>query len=238
MISGSVQHFANELTSTWAEHLSVSPAYSLMSADFAKLKSILGLLTPGLVYASMEGAFGAAIEAAVPRGTEVVFRSTFFNLEGSKATAAVDEAHRRVGPDTIVKFLFTSGSTGVPKAVINTQRMWCSNQEMLRTVLAFFRDEPPVIVDWAPWHHTAAGNHDFGLVVYNGGTYYIDNGKPMPGAIEETVRNLREVSPTWYFNVPKGFEALLPHLRKDAALRERFFGNLKVLWFAGAGLAQ
>jgi feruloyl-CoA synthase len=241
VLSGNdIQHALIELGAMYAgiPYAPVSPAYSLMSADFAKLKSILGLLTPGLVYASLEGAFGAAIEAAVPAGTEVVFRNTFFNLEGNKATSAVDEAHRRVGPDTIVKFLFTSGSTGVPKAVINTQRMWCSNQEMLRTVLAFFRDEPPVIVDWAPWHHTAAGNHDFGLVLYNGGTYYIDNGKPMPGAIEETVRNLREVSPTWYFNVPKGFEALLPYLRKDPALRESFFRNLKVLWFAGAGLAQ
>jgi feruloyl-CoA synthase len=241
VLSGNdVQHALIELGAMYAgiPYAPVSPAYSLMSADFAKLKSILGLLTPGLVYASMEGAFGAAIEAAVPAGTEVVFRSTFFSLEGSKATGAVDEAHRRVGPDTIVKFLFTSGSTGMPKAVINTQRMWCSNQEMLRTMLAYFRDEPPVIVDWAPWHHTAAGNHDFGLVLYNGGTYYIDNGKPMPGAIEETVRNLREVSPTWYFNVPKGFEALLPYLRKDASLRKSFFKDLKVLWFAGAGLAQ
>ena len=143
VLSGNdIQHALIELGAMYAgiPYAPVSPAYSLMSADFAKLKSILGLLTPGLVYASMEGAFGAAIEAAVPTGTEVVFRNTFFALEGNGATAAVDEAHRRVGPDTIVKFLFTSGSTGVPKAVINTQRMWCSNQEMLRAVLAFFRD--------------------------------------------------------------------------------------------------
>jgi feruloyl-CoA synthase len=116
--------------------------------------------------------------------------------------------------------------------------MWCANQEMIRTMLAYFRDEPPVIVDWAPWHHTAAGNHDFGLVLYNGGTYYIDEGRPVPGAIEATVRNLGEISPTWYFNVPRGFEALLPFLRADAGLRETFFRRLKVLWFAGAGLAQ
>jgi feruloyl-CoA synthase len=116
--------------------------------------------------------------------------------------------------------------------------MWCANQEMIRTMLAYFKDEPPVIVDWAPWHHTAAGNHDFGLVLYNGGTYYIDDGKPLPGAIETTVRNLREVSPNWYFTVPKGYEALLPYLRKDEALRRSFFKRLKVLWFAGAGLSQ
>jgi feruloyl-CoA synthase len=153
-------------------------------------------------------------------------------------TARIDAAHARVGPDTIVKFLFTSGSTGVPKAVINTQRMWCSNQAMIATMFAYFREEPPVIVDWAPWHHTAAGNHDFGLALYNGGSYYIDEGKPMPGAIEATVRNLREIAPNWYFNVPKGYEALLPHLRADAQLRKNFFSKLKVLWFAGAGIAQ
>ena len=145
---------------------------------------------------------------------------------------------RKVGPDTIAKFLFTSGSTGMPKGVINTQRMWCANQAMITTALQFFVDEPPVIVDWAPWHHTAGGNHDVGLVLYNGGTMYIDGGKPLPGAIEETVRNLREIAPTWYFTVPKGYEALLPFFRADAALRENFFSRLKVLWFAGAGLAQ
>jgi feruloyl-CoA synthase len=116
--------------------------------------------------------------------------------------------------------------------------MWCSNQAMIASQFAFFRDEPPVIVDWAPWHHTAAGNHDFGLVLYNGGSYYIDEGKPMPGAIETTVRNLREIAPTWYFNVPKGYEALLPYLSKDEELRKNFFSRLKVLWFAGAGIAQ
>jgi feruloyl-CoA synthase len=126
----------------------------------------------------------------------------------------------------------------MPKGVINTQRMWCANQAMITTALQFFVDEPPVIVDWAPWHHTAGGNHDVGLVLYNGGTLYIDGGKPLPGAIDETVRNLREVAPTWYFTVPKGYEALLPFFRADAGLRENFFSRLKVLWFAGAGLAQ
>ena len=126
----------------------------------------------------------------------------------------------------------------MPKGVINTQRMWCANQAMINSALQFFADEPPVIVDWAPWHHTAGGNHDVGLVLNNGGTMYIDDGKPLPGAIEETVRNLREVAPTWYFNVPKGYEALLPYLRGDARLRENFFSRLKVLWFAGAGIGQ
>jgi feruloyl-CoA synthase len=194
--------------------------------------------TPGLVFAARREPFQAAIAAAVPGGVEIVHGDEFGKLEAGAATSAVDEAHARVGPDTIAKFLFTSGSTGQPKGVINTQRMWCSNQAMIAHMFAFFEDEPPVIVDWAPWHHTAAGNHDFGLVLYNGGSYYIDEGKPLPGAIETTVRNLREVAPTWYFNVPRGYEFLLPYLRKDKELRENFFSRLKLLWFAGAGLAQ
>jgi feruloyl-CoA synthase len=212
----------------------VSPAYSLISSDFGKLKHIVNLLTPGLVFAS-NAQYARAIEATVPSGVEVLTGS----LDAlDAAPEAADAAHARVTPDTIAKFLFTSGSTGMPKGVINTQRMWCSNQAMINTALQFFADEPPVIVDWAPWHHTAGGNHDVGIVLYNGGTMYIDGGKPLPGAIEETVRNLREIAPTWYFTVPKGYEALLPFFRDDAALREKFFSRLKVLWFAGAGLAQ
>ncbi len=216
----------------------VSPAYSLLSTDFAKLRAIVQLLEPGLVYLADPKAFGAATEVAVPRHVEVVTAAGFAQLERVAADAAVEEAHARVGPDTIAKFLFTSGSTGAPKAVINTQRMWCSNQAMIAAAFEFFRDEPPVLVDWAPWHHTAAGNHDFGLAIYNGGSYYIDEGKPLPGAIEATVQNLREIAPTWYFNVPKGFEALLPYLRADERLRRNFFSRLKVLWFAGAALPQ
>ena len=211
----------------------VSPAYSLLSTDFAKLRFIRDLLTPGLVYASGEQ-FRPALEVfkAIP-----VLERFEQALEGIP-NRETEAAHARVGPDTIAKFLFTSGSTGAPKAVINTQRMWCSNQAMIASMFAFFREEPPVIVDWAPWHHTAAGNHDLGLVIYNGGSYYIDEGKPLPGAIEATVRNLREIAPTWYFNVPKGYEALLPYLREDEALRKNFFSRLHVLWFAGAAIAQ
>ena len=135
----------------------------------------------------------------------------------------LDAAHDAIGPDTIAKFLLTSGSTGNPKAVINTQRMICANQVMLRETLAFLKDEPPVIVDWLPWNHTFGGNHNIGLTLFNGGSMYLDEGKPMPGGIEETVRNLREISPTVYFNVPKGYESLLPYLRDDTALRAKFF---------------
>src|SRR3954470_18101803 len=212
----------------------ISPAYSLISSDFGKLKHIVDLLTPGLVYAC-NAHYQRAIASAVPLGAELIVGS----LDKLDAPPkAADIMHARVIPDTIAKLLFTSGSTGTPKGVINTQRMWCSNQAMIASALQFFADEPPVIVDWAPWHHTAGGNHDVGLVLHHGGTMYIDGGKPLPGAIEETVQNLREIAPTWYFTVPKGYEALLPFFRDDAALREKFFSRLKVLWFAGAGLAQ
>ncbi len=145
---------------------------------------------------------------------------------------------RRSGPDTVAKFLFTSGSTGLPKAVINSQRMLCSNQAMIRTMLAFLADEPPVMVDWLPWHHTAGGNHNFGLVLYNGGSLYLDDGRPTAAEIGATVQTLREVATTFYVNVPKGFEVLLPHLEQDAALRSHFFSRLRLMFYAGAGLAQ
>ena len=210
----------------------VSPAYSLVSSDFAQLRRVMELVTPGLIFVSQRNQFQRAIDAAC-RGIEVID-----SLPEREADAQVEAAHARVGPETIAKFLFTSGSTGSPKAVINTQRMWCSNQAMVRETLSWVQDEPPVMVDWAPWHHTAGGNKDFGMVLYNGGTLYIDEGKPLPGAIEATVRNLREVAPNWYFTVPKGYEMLLPHLKGDAALRRNFFSRLKALWFAGAGVSQ
>ncbi len=215
----------------------VSPAYSLVSTDFAQLRHVMGLVTPGLVFAADEKRYARAVDAAVPRDAEVLYGKDFARLEKDD-TRAVERAHAQVGPDTIAKFLFTSGSTGTPKAVINTQRMWCSNQAMVLDVLAFMREEPPVMVDWAPWHHTAGGNKDLGMILYNGGTLYIDEGKPLPGAIEATVRNLKEVAPNWYFTVPKGYEMLLPFLKEDEALRRNFFSRLKALWFAGAGVSQ
>jgi feruloyl-CoA synthase len=225
----------------------ISPAYALVSTDFGKLRSIIDLLTPGLVFAADGEPFRRAIEAVVPPGVETIVTrnpiltrpaTLFETLLAPTPTAGADAAHARVGPDSIAKFLFTSGSTGTPKAVVNTQRMWCSNQAMILSQLAFFEDDPPVIVDWSPWHHTAGGNHNFGFVLYNGGTFYIDEGKPTPGAIETTVKNLREVATNWYFTVPKGYEALLPYFRADEELRKTFFSRLKVLWFAGAALSQ
>ncbi|HEX9183411.1 MAG TPA: feruloyl-CoA synthase [Burkholderiales bacterium] len=216
----------------------VSPAYSLLSKDYAKLRFVFGLATPGLVFAQDEARFARAVAAAVPKGAEVIFGERFAELEAHDAGAGVDAAHARTGPDTIAKFLFTSGSTGQPKAVINTQRMLCSNQQMLVQSLPYLAEVPPVLVDWLPWHHTAGGNHNIGIVLYNGGTLYIDGGKPLPGLIETTVRNLREVGPTIYFNVPRGYEALLPHLRGDEVLRRTFFGRLGLLQYAAAVLPQ
>jgi feruloyl-CoA synthase len=225
----------------------VSPAYSLISADFGKLRQAIRLLTPGLVFAANAEPFATAIEAAISPDTEVVAThvqahgraaTPFGALRAASPTAAVERASAAVGPDTIAKFLLTSGSTGQPKAVINTQRMLCSNQQMLVQSLPSLRESPPVLVDWLPWNHTAGGNHNFGLVLYNGGTLYIDDGKPVPGQIEKTVRNLRDVAPTIYFNVPRGYEALLPHLRQDAALRKSFFSRLGLLQYAGAVLPQ
>jgi len=219
-------------------YVPVSSAYSLISTDFEKLKQVLGLLTPGLVFAADGTRFAKAIATAVPAGTELLTGDRFAELEATPATAAVEAAHQKVGPDTVAKFLLTSGSTGQPKAVVNTQRMLCSNQQMLTQALPSLRETPPVLVDWLPWNHTAGSNHNLGLVLNHGGTLYIDEGKPLPGLIEKTVRNLREVAPTIYFNVPRGYEALLPFLRDDAELRKTFFSRLGLLQYAAAVLPQ
>ena len=224
----------------------VSPAYSLVSRDYGKLSYLMKLLTPGLVFADDATKFSDALAANVPLGTEIAAsRGAIASREVTKLSdllatpghPRLDAAHDAIGPDTIAKFLLTSGSTGNPKAVINTQRMICANQVMLRETLAFLKDEPPVIVDWLPWNHTFGGNHNIGLTVFNGGSMYLDEGKPMPGGIEETVKNLREISPTVYFNVPKGYESLLPYLRDDSALRAKFFGRLHAMFFSGAALS-
>lgn len=224
----------------------VSPAYSLVSRDYGKLAYLMKLLTPGLVFVDDADKFADALIANVPEGTEIV--ASFGSVPGRKITmladliasplfAGLDAVHDKIGPDTIAKFLLTSGSTGNPKAVINTQRMICANQVMIRETLAFLKDEPPVIIDWLPWNHTFGGNHNIGLTLFNGGSMYLDQGKPVPGGIEETVRNLREISPTVYFNVPKGYESLLPYFREDPGLRKTFFSRLHAMFFSGAALA-
>ena len=225
----------------------VSPAYALLDHSGARLRHVVDLLTPGLVFADDGAAFGPAIARAVPASTEVVLLRG--ELEGRAFTrfdallqtapgAAVDQAHATVHGDTIAKFIFTSGSTNLPKAVVNTHRMLCSNMQMHNQSYTFVVDEPPVMVDWLPWHHTAGGNVVFGLALVNGGTLYIDHGKPTDSGLRETLRNLREVSPTLYFTVPKGLESLAHAMQADDALRDSFFRRLRLIFPAGAALPR
>lgn len=224
----------------------VSPAYALKSKDFAKLRHVMELLTPGLVVVAGASAFAAAIAATIPSDLELVTArgdagrpsTDFADLLATAPGPEIDAAFDALNSDTIAKFLFTSGSTGLPKAVINTHGMLAANQVMIANALAFLQDEPPVLVDWLPWNHTAGSNHNFGLVLFNGGTLYIDEGAPAPGRFEHTVRNLTDVAPTVYFNVPKGYEMLVEAFDSNAALREKFFSRVKVLQYAGAGLSQ
>lgn len=221
----------------------LSPQYSLTKGDYARLQGVLDSITPGMIYAADAAAFGPAIRAAAANVPFIADEAidgaiAFADALAGEATDAVDAANAAITGDTIAKFLFTSGSTGTPKAVINTHRMICSNQASIRECFAFMKEEPPVLLDWAPWNHTAAGNKDFFMVLTNGGTLYLDDGRPTKADIGKTVRNLKEVSPTWYFNVPTGFDMLIPELEKDEELRKNFFKNLRMFWYAGASLSQ
>ena len=225
----------------------VSPAYSLLSGDHQRLKALFELCSPGLVYVSDSGPFGPALAALPLAGAELVTgtnsgagpsATAFSDLLATPAEGAVNRAFDAVGPETVAKVLFTSGSTGACKGVINTHRMLCSNQKSLALVWPFIEKVRPLLLDWLPWNHTFGGNHNFTLVLRNGGVMYIDAGKPLPELIEQTIDNLREVSPTMYFNVPAGYSMLLPYLEDDKVLCEHFFRNLKLLMFAAAALPK
>ena len=218
----------------------ISVAYSLVSKDHAKLKDIAALLKPGAVYAEDEGAFAPAIASIARPDLQVISKDgalTFDSLLGADPALATD-ARASVTSETVVKYLFTSGSTGSPKAVINTNKMICAMVTMVGDCYRFHTKRPPVLLDWAPWNHTAAGNNNFYVVMVNGGTYYIDEGKPAPGAFDETLRNLREISPTCFINVPIGYDMLVEHLEQDEDLAQTFFRDLKLMFYAGAGMAQ
>ena len=212
--------------------LPISPAYSLMSKDFGKLKQIFELVQPGLVYASDPEKFAPAL-AAVGATSASVKQMLEVN-PGS----TLEREFSKITSNTTAKILFTSGSTGTPKGVINTHGMLCTNQQQLAQAWSFVAERPPVVVDWLPWNHTFGGNYVFNLVLRNGGTLYIDGGKPVPGLVETTVRNLKEIAPTMYFNVPRGYDLLLPFLESDAELRRNFFSDLDVLFYAAAALPQ
>jgi feruloyl-CoA synthase len=214
----------------------VSPAYSIMSRDFAKLRLTVGLIEPGLVFVDHPERFERALASIAHHDFELITSAMMSTLAEQTNDAAVADAYASVGPETIAKFLFTSGSTGQPKAVINTQRMLCSNIQSRAQAWPFLDDQPLVLVDWLPWNHTFGGNNDLGMVLAYGGTMYIDAGKPVPGLIETTVRNLREVSPTIVLNAPRGYDALLPFLEKDAELRRSFFARLKMIVYGAAAL--
>ena len=224
----------------------LSQAYSLMSKDFAKLKAIFALLQPGAVYVEDGGTFAPAVAALRAAGfafeqictQHTPADATAFEQLPQAPTAAVDHAFARVTGDTIAKFLFTSGSTGAPKAVINTQRMLTSNMASWAAAWPFLSEAPITYLDWMPWNHTFGGNADVGVILCHGGTMYLDNGKPAPGLVEHTAANLREVAPTLYLNVPRGFDMLLPFLESDAALRKNFFSRMKMIFYAGAALPQ
>ncbi len=224
-----------------------SPPYSLISQDFDKLKHVVKTLTPGLVFASDANRYAQAMLATLGEEVELVCTegtvpgratTSFASLLATEATAAVDAAMGNTGPDTVVKFLFTSGSTKMPKAVINTQRMWCANQQQMTQSMPVITEGELVLVDWLPWNHTFGGNHNFGMVIYNGGTLYIDDGKPTPALMAETLRNLREIAPTVYFNVPTGFEAIANAMKTDDLLRKTLLSKVRMFFYAGAALAQ
>ena len=224
----------------------IAPAYALQSTDYAKLAHAFQLLTPGMIVVEDGELYRKPIDQALREDVPVVsFRNAAASPKMLKLTSLRSDGSRRqevraaaakVGPETIAKFLFTSGSTGMPKAVINTHRMLCCNSQMQFQVAPCLADQPPVMVDWAPWNHTAGGNSNLGIILLNGGTLYIDPGKPTHALFRPSLELLRRVSPTIYFNVPKGFELLLPYLKSDRAFRKHFFSRLKFIWYAAASM--
>jgi len=241
------EHFALSLAAMWAgvPSVPISPAYSLISQDFGKLRHIVATVTPGMVFASGP-AYAKAIAATIDPAVPVVLTTGDLNdrrirrfgaLLDATPGAALRAAHAAVSPQTVAKLLFTSGSTRLPKAVTTTQHMLCANQQTMQQSLPFLTEAPPVMVDWLPWNHVFGGSHNVGIALYNGGTLYIDDGKPTAAGIGETLRNLREISPTIYFNVPKGFEEIAAAMQDDEPLRRSLFTNLRAFFYSGAGLS-
>ncbi|MEY4864016.1 MAG: hypothetical protein RLZ51_2111 [Pseudomonadota bacterium] len=216
----------------------ISVAYSLASADHAKLRGIIALITPGAIVVGDQAAYARALAAIADLHDARIVSTGSNALLACTNVARVTSAFEQVGPDTVAKILFTSGSTGTPKGVINTQRMLCASQQAKLQVWPFLVQTPPVIIDWLPWSHTFGGNHNFYLVLRHGGHLCVDAGKSAPGLIDTTLANIKSIPPTVYFNVPKGFDLLVQALRQDAELRERFFSRLQAIFYAAAALPQ
>lgn len=231
-------------------HAPISTAYSLISKDFGKLRHIFKVLTPKMIFVDNLGPYRDAIDTVAPKDCHVVAVQSEHGLDGldnpftsyadvlaTRPSVEVETANGKVSGKTVSKLLFTSGSTGMPKGVVNTQEMICANQVMLNSSMCFLKDSP-VICDWLPWSHTFGGNHNIGIILYNGGTLYIDEGKPVPHLIHHTVDNLAEITPTIYFNVPKGYEFLVKEFRNRPDIAKHFFSKLQALFYAGAGLSK
>jgi feruloyl-CoA synthase len=249
ILSGnSIEHALMTMAAMQARHPAapVSPAYSLMSQDHAKLKYLFDLVKPVAVMVQDGPTFQKALDALDLTGIKIIHvarppagiaSTAYADMVATKVTPAVDASLADIKPDTVGKLLFTSGSTGMPKAVINTQRMMTANAAMMMQTRP--RDpnaQPPVYLDWMPWNHTMGGNALFNPLLIDGGTLYIDDGRPMPGMIDETLRNLREISPTYYANVPAGYAAIASAMEKDDALARSFFKNLSLMAYGGARL--
>ncbi|MBQ0958045.1 feruloyl-CoA synthase [Ideonella sp. 4Y11] len=228
----------------------VSSAYCRLSKDYVKIREILQMLDPALVYASDAATYGPAIRACLDGGAlkgvvvlgtgadEVPGAFPWDTLASRPEGPGVMQAFARLLPDTVAKYLLTSGSTGHPKVAINTHRMLCANQQMMAQTWRFLRREKPVLLDWLPWSHTFGGNHNLNMVLCHGGTLYIDDGRPVPGAIEKTVRNLKDCQPNIHFNVPRGLDMLMGFFEDDLAFAKKVLAPLRAVFYAGAALPQ